>query len=119
MSEIAISGGGAGLGCSKVLPGSVGLVLPRVLGVALLDTYRSPLEVAFRCHLRMQFSTWLGSGTLGLRALLSSLRTMLGNRGNFFLGMLDLLVFFTFLGFRLCTKCGLKRRELSDLASFG
>jgi len=44
---------------------------------------------------------------------------MLGNRGYVFLGMLNLLVFFTFLGFRLCTKCGMKRRELSDLASCG
>ena len=42
---------------------------------------------------------------------------MLGNRGyNPLTGMLNLV---TPLWFRLCTKCGLKRRQVSDLASYG
>lgn len=43
---------------------------------------------------------------------------MLGNRGGY-RPLTGPLMLVTPFWFRLCTKCGLKRRQLSDLASYG
>jgi len=42
---------------------------------------------------------------------------MLGNRG--YHPLTGMLMLFTPVWFRLCPKCGLKRKQLSDLASYG